>query len=571
MAAYQLTDFVDIVNAIMEELKLQSSDTTSKNRIKRAVNMMYLDEVVPASRWNWLYGHTKLRMKAYYSASTCSVTPNSATVTLLVAPTSSYGDSGSFLNYKFSIDGDSEVYLISAHTALSTTLTLSTPYNGVLNATATYRIWQDWVALPTDARETIDLYHDHMAKPMEGKGLQEMNKLVSEAPKTEGRPYFYSTQDYYDPTPLTGEYESDRYRVVKMYPSLSQYSTIINCDYTKEAVALESDGDEPLMPLEDRIVLFYGALSIVWGSIGRNPEEASRNRALFDNKLARMMGKIQDSMDKPRVEPSSNYIAAMRGNRIKGLSRRGMSAGNGGGTTSSSPSYLEDVTINGATLTGNVTASSGITVDGRDLSVDGAAMDAHIAASDNVHGIGASSSVVGTATTQTLTNKVIDSDSNTISNIADANVKASAAISRTKLASGAADAVVINNGSGVMTDSTITEAQLQYLAEVEALTGATLADNTAVADTLASWDSSLLSALFIDYSILRVTTMEAGVITIVTDGTSAAISQSGVATIGSVGVTLSVNMNAGALELQYVTTSTGNDATIQYKVNRWLA
>ena len=65
MAAYKLTDFSDIYLAVMEELKLQTSDTTSLNRIKRMVNMIYLDEVVPASRWFWLYGNTSLTHQAY--------------------------------------------------------------------------------------------------------------------------------------------------------------------------------------------------------------------------------------------------------------------------------------------------------------------------------------------------------------------------------------------------------------------------------------------------------------------------------------------------------------------------
>jgi hypothetical protein len=60
------------------------------------------------------------------------------------------------------------------------------------------------------------------------------------------------------------------------------------------------------------------------------------------------------------------------------------------------------------------------------------------------------SDVVTAAHTETLTNKTIDADSNTISNIDNADIKAGAAIARTKLASGTADHVLINDGSGVM-------------------------------------------------------------------------------------------------------------------------
>jgi hypothetical protein len=56
----------------------------------------------------------------------------------------------------------------------------------------------------------------------------------------------------------------------------------------------------------------------------------------------------------------------------------------------------------------------------------------------------------------TLTNKSIDADNNTITNIDNADIKSGAAIDRTKLASGTNNHVLINNGSGVMSS----EAQL---------------------------------------------------------------------------------------------------------------
>lgn len=70
------------------------------------------------------------------------------------------------------------------------------------------------------------------------------------------------------------------------------------------------------------------------------------------------------------------------------------------------------------------------------------------------------SGLTGTIATTTnaiaLTNKTIDADLNTISNIADANIKAGAAIARAKLAAGSANHVIINNGAGALSS----EAQL---------------------------------------------------------------------------------------------------------------
>jgi hypothetical protein len=78
--------------------------------------------------------------------------------------------------------------------------------------------------------------------------------------------------------------------------------------------------------------------------------------------------------------------------------------------------------------------------------------------------------IVTEAGAQALTNKTFDADLNTVSNIDNGDIKAGAAIDRTKLASGTLDHVLINNGSGVMSS----EAQLSKAR------GGTGADNTAV-------------------------------------------------------------------------------------------
>ena len=51
MAIFELRTFDDVIQAVREELKIQSTDTVSINRIKRNINSVYLDEVVPAEQW----------------------------------------------------------------------------------------------------------------------------------------------------------------------------------------------------------------------------------------------------------------------------------------------------------------------------------------------------------------------------------------------------------------------------------------------------------------------------------------------------------------------------------------
>jgi len=79
--------------------------------------------------------------------------------------------------------------------------------------------------------------------------------------------------------------------------------------------------------------------------------------------------------------------------------------------------------------------------------------------------------VVDTDSTQTLTNKSIDADNNTLTNIADAAIKAGAAIARAKIANGTADYVLINNGSGALSEE-------QFLAKSRGGAGASMASVT---------------------------------------------------------------------------------------------
>lgn len=376
--AYKVTDFADIYTMVMEEMQLQSTDTTELNRIKRDINAIYLDEVCSFKRWMWLSGSTDVKQKAYYTAGTASVIPDDTTVTLSTAPSVTLG---SFAGYQYASDTFDEIYTISSHTAGSTTVTLSSPYNGTLNTAMAFKIWTDTIAMPTDFREVVEVNHDYHTSPMTGMGLQEFRRTVARDPRAEGRPVCHVIYDYSDPTPLTGETETDRYRVMKVYPSLLDMATTIHVDYIREVAALDLDGDEPLMPVEDRMVLVYGALSRAWHR-KRNPEASVQNWQLFQNKLTRMAGKIEDGFDKPQLTPDSAYMRDKRGPRLRSGIR---GAGTTGGASYSAPTYLKNVTIEGASITNDVTVTTGVTIDGVDISVLSSDFDAHLADTSDAH------------------------------------------------------------------------------------------------------------------------------------------------------------------------------------------
>lgn len=562
--AYILKDFSDIQRAVKSELKIQDSETSSDTRIQADINMIYINEVAPLKNWKWLRKNTRLEHKPYFSTGTATVTPDSTTVTLTNAPTTSK------TGYFFATDSFDEIYYISSHTASSTTVTLSSPYTGTYSTTATFKIWTDAIALPVNCRETFEVRHFFGSSNMEGVGLQEFRRLVSSSKRAAARPEIYTTDDFYDPsTTGDGETESDRYRVLRVHPSQNSNSTTLEIDYIQDVTALDLDADEPLMPISDRIVLFYGAASLAW-SRERNPEEAARCWQLFQNKLASMAAKNgEDSMDKPQLVPDNFYMSQKRQGRF--MARRGVGTTGGGGASYTSPNFIQNANIStGNTLTGNLSVDSGITIDGVDISVLATEHDAMYDLASGKILVGNSSNVATQVTPSgDITISTAGVTAIAAGVIVNADISASAAIAFSKMEALTASRALVSTSGGVVDVSAITSTELTYLDDVEPLTSVTLTDNTTV--TAASWTVASFDTIILQASIKRGSANKGTyLIFIATDGTNVSVSPVG-ADLGTLGVTFSGDISAGSVRLRATQTSTGTDATMQYKLAKWLA
>jgi hypothetical protein len=399
MSVYELKTLKDIYDAVREEVKVQAGDTSTINRIKRDINLVYLHEVVPADNWYWLRKTKTLQTQPAMFLGTASVISNSDIVTLTESP--SYSREG----WMFSTNKFSEVYRIKTHVDNSNILILDRPYMGTTNTAARYDIWTDSIPLPSEFRETIELGLELAQEDMVSVGYQEFRQIQKLASKSRGRPAYYTTTSYKDPNPFssvsglpasqqrksdglnkyivyastlndvddvpvlnvgdkisvsgagseryngefivaevlttnttndtirfTGELSlkealtsdsniivkkrnvegaAERYREILIHPSLLPTKTSLKLDGIIHASPLENDTDEPLLPLEDRISLFYGACAKAWAR-ERNPEEAARNYQLFQNKLALMKSKMEDGMEFPRLQIDREYLRVKR-------------------------------------------------------------------------------------------------------------------------------------------------------------------------------------------------------------------------------------------------------------------
>ena len=126
-----------------------------------------------------------------------------------------------------------------------------------------------------------------------------------------------------------------------------------------------------------------------------------------------------------------------------------------------------------------------------------------------------SDTIVGKSTTDVLTNKSLDSDNNTITNIVNADIKAAAAIAVNKIAAVTASRAVVSDGSGFVSAATTTATEIGYVngvtsaiqTQLGAITGTTL---TAGNGLSGGGDLSANRSFALDYNELSAITPAVG-------------------------------------------------------------
>jgi hypothetical protein len=93
-----------------------------------------------------------------------------------------------------------------------------------------------------------------------------------------------------------------------------------------------------------------------------------------------------------------------------------------------------------------------------------------------------------------------------------------------------------------------------------------LDNNTGVA---LSYSATLYNFTFIDYSIVRNANYETGRLLIANSSSSASIADEGSVSNGVTGVVFGVSISGGNVQVQYVTSSTGFNATFKYTIKQW--
>lgn len=302
-----LVDFEDLYTAILEEVKIPTTDGTTLARIKRDINMIYLNHVVPFKprAWWWLEVLQDVVTPVKVTTGTVAVAAGGTTLTFSSAPAVDLD------NYYFKAEGYPHIIKISAHTAAATTATLETAWPDTALTTSSFKCWKDHASLASNIKDVVQVSHDRRPAPLDLISNVKFSERRRRYPELEGYPILCNSYDF----------DSSGNRQIRWYPACSTEKTILHIEGRQEATALSADADEPLMPVEDRIVLFYGGCSRAWAR-ERNESEATKNWNLFIMKLNEMAAKGGDGPQTTEMLPDPDYMVNKRYRRYFGRGGR---------------------------------------------------------------------------------------------------------------------------------------------------------------------------------------------------------------------------------------------------------
>lgn len=301
-----LVDFEDIYSAVMEKIKIPATDGVTLARIKRDVNMVYLNLVVPFKprAWWWLEKNQNLATFAKYDTGTVTVTADSTTVTFSAVVNTDLD------GYYLKLAGYPDVVKIASHTSGSATATLESAWVNESASAASYKVWKDYASLDSDMKEVTIVTHDRLHRPLDAVHNAKFAEMRARLPEYEGYPEIYTTSDF----------DSSGNRILRWFPACSDTRVMLHIKGVQEATALSADADEPMMPVEDRIVLYYGTLAMAWER-ERNESEANRAWNAFYTKLGMMAAKSGDAPQITEMRTDPDYLVRKRYRRFgrKGL------------------------------------------------------------------------------------------------------------------------------------------------------------------------------------------------------------------------------------------------------------
>lgn len=237
-----MATFLTLKTRVAQEAGLDIS--TDDSMIGSWVNLSY-KHICGLFNWPWLLKPGTIRTVADITTGTVSINADSTALTFSSAPSVSVANQ--YMIQFTSVSDD--WYLISSHTAASTSATLTTAFNGTSNLSGgEYILRKVFYSLPSDLDKVIDLRQAITDIKLTAIGLPTFDLYVPD-PTATGDPLAYSMAGL----------DSNKYWQIGLYPVPS---SVINIQlrYLQLPADMSSSTDTPLLPEKYHDVIIYAAL-----------------------------------------------------------------------------------------------------------------------------------------------------------------------------------------------------------------------------------------------------------------------------------------------------------------------
>lgn len=261
-------NFSTLKSRVANEVGLDS--TNDATILGSWVNAAY-KRVCGTYNWPWLIKNSTIQTVKDITTGTVSINSGSTSLTFSSAPTVSVAS-----NYMIQFTATSDDwYLISSHTAASTSATLSVPFTGTSNISgAAYICRKVFYSLPSDCDRIIDIRQAITDQRLGAVDIRNFDHYLPD-PSAVANPVIYA---------ITG-LDTNQYWQVTLYPIPS---AVINLQlrYLYTPADLTST-DNPVLPEKFHEILVFGALS-QFGHAYIDDDRIRIAQARYDQLLADM-------------------------------------------------------------------------------------------------------------------------------------------------------------------------------------------------------------------------------------------------------------------------------------------
>jgi hypothetical protein len=192
--------------------------------------------------WNWRIKDTIIQLETQITTGTVTATNASTTITFTSGPAVSVA------NYWIKFSDSEDWYIISAHTAASTTATLTKAYLGTTGS-KTYTLRRVYYPLPTDIGKILTVRQTRTDAKLTYLPVRLVDEVVPDRTIT-GTPLYYT---------IAGLDSSNQFRI-EFYP-ITDAAMNLSIRYYSLPVAMSATTDVPIFPEEFHDFLVWDVLA----------------------------------------------------------------------------------------------------------------------------------------------------------------------------------------------------------------------------------------------------------------------------------------------------------------------